>query len=126
MAKTSGGIRGGGRRSSNILRQYERDASSLFSNITNNYGRTIDYSGYQTKRLQSLQRLGRSYNPREQEKAIHDYVTNANRVTGGDYRSINHASLSGIRSELINTAHRASAYRNLEAISEELKRRRQR
>lgn len=53
MAKTSGGVRGGSSKS------FSGDARTLFSNIERGYGRQIDFSGYQTKKLQSLQRLGK-------------------------------------------------------------------
>lgn len=121
MAKSAGGVRG---RSS--ARSFQNDASTMFASIASGNGRSYDYSSYQTKRLQTLQRLGRSYNPSEQQQAIQNYIAYANRVTGGDYRSIDHASLSGARSELIDTANRANAYRNLQAITEELRRRRRR
>lgn len=122
MAKTSGGVRGNGRNETQS--RFANDARSTFNDIENGYGRTYDYSGYQTKKLQSLQRLGKSYNPSEKERAIQAYKASANYLTNGSYRSIGHASLAGARSELINTANRAAAYKNLNAITEELKRRR--
>lgn len=120
MAKTAGGVRGGtkGRKS------FSNDARSLFNDIERGYGRPRNYSEYETKKLQSLQRLGRNYNPTEKEKAINAYMSYANRVTGSQYRSITHASLGGGRSVLISVAHRAAAYRDLNAINDELKRRR--
>ncbi len=121
MAKTSGGVRG-----RNSASSFQNDASTMFASIASGNGRRYDYSAYQTKRLQTLQKLGRSYNPREQQQAIQNYIEYANRVTGGNYRSINHASLSGARSELIDTANRANAYRNLQKITEELRRRKRR
>ena len=121
MAKTCGGIRGG-----SGSRSFQSDARSMFSNIESGYGRQRDYSSYQTKKLQSLQRIGRSYSPSEREQAIQAYTSYANRVTGGSYRSIEHASLEGARSELVNTANRAAVYRDLNAITEELRRRRRR
>ncbi len=120
MAKTSGGVRGGTEKS----KSFSNDARTLFSDIERGYGRTRNYSEYQTKKLQSLQKLGRSYNPAEKEKAINAYASYANRVTGSQYRSMTHSSLEGARSELVSVAHRAAAYRNLNAINNELKRRR--
>lgn len=121
MAKTSGGVR---TRSS--ARSFQNDASAMFASIASGNGRSYDFSTYQTKRLQTLQRIGRNYSPSEQQRAIQNYTAYANRMTGGEYRSIEHASLSGARSELIDTANRANVYRNLQAITEELRRRRKR
>lgn len=122
MAKTSGGVRGNGRGS--VPRRFTNDARSTFNNIENSYGRTYDYSAYQTKRLQSLQKLGKGYNPAEKEKAIQAYTNYAQRRTGGKFLPIGHAQLEGPRHELISVANRASAYRNLDKITAELKRRR--
>lgn len=122
MAKTAGGVRGGG--TSGGSKSFSNDARSMFNYIERGYGRARDYSGYQTKKLQSLQRLGRSYNPAEKEKAINAYTSYANRVTGSQYRSITHASLEGARSELVSVANRAAAYKDLNAVNAELKRRR--
>lgn len=119
MAKTAGGVRGG-----SSSRSFQSDARSLFSGIESGYGRKRDYSGYDTKKLKSLQRLGRGYNPKERDMAISSYTSYAGRITGGSYRSIDHASLEGARSVLIDTANRAAAYKNLQAITNELKRRR--
>lgn len=121
MAKTSGGVRG-----KSSSRSFSNDARSMFNNIENSYGRTINFSGHQTKKLQSLQKLGRSYSPKEKEQAIQDYVAFANRRTGGRYFSIDHYDMTGPRSELVRVAQRASAAKNLQAITEELKRRRKR
>lgn len=118
MSKTAGGVRGGFQN-----RTFSNDARSMFNDIESGYGRKIDYSAYDAKKLQSLQRVGRSYNPAEKEGAIKDYESYANRRLGSKYLPITHAELSGARSELISVAHRAAAYRNLDAISEELRRR---
>ncbi len=121
MAKTAGGVRGGGG-----SKNFASDARSLFNNIERNYGRSIDFSGHQEKKLRSLQRLGESYNPKEKKTVIQTYESSARRITAGAYRSIDHSSLSGIRSAVIEVAHRAAAYRNLDAITAELKRRKRR
>lgn len=119
MAKTAGGVRGDSQN-----KTFSNDARSMFSDIERGYGRARDYSAYQTKKLQSLQKLGRSYSPSEKESAISAYESYANRVTRGAYLPITHSSLSGARSELISVANKAAAYRDLSAISNELKRRR--
>lgn len=121
MANTAGGVRG-----KSSSRSFSTDARSMFNDIESGYGRARDYSSYQTKRLQSLQKIGRDYNPKEKEQAIQDYVTFANRRTGGRYFSIDHYDMTGPRSELVRVAQRASAAKNLQAITEELRRRRKR
>ena len=107
MAKTSGGIR----KANSKGRNFSKEARSMFNGIESNYGRAIDYSGHATKRLQQLQKIGRSYNPSEKEKVIANYAKNALQYS------------EAVRSNLIATANRASIYRDLDRITAELKRR---
>lgn len=57
MAKTAGGVRGGG--TSGGRKSFSNDARSMFNDIERGYGRARDYSGYQTKKATILAEIGK-------------------------------------------------------------------
>lgn len=109
MGKSSGGVRAlSPKTMGGVIEFNERVAIREFSNIERNYGRSIDFSGHSTKKLESLRKIGKSYKEEEKFKAIEQY---------GKYASTNK---EGAMSELIRVAHRAAAARSLPAIQKEL------
>lgn len=131
MAKTSGGVRSlttNGVRSvstrSSVEKKFQNDAREYFDGIATSYGRPApDYSGHDLKTLKHYEKIGRNYDPSERTKAIADYVKWAMQRTNGEFRSIEHASLEGARSELIRVANRANIHSHLDAMRAEIKRR---
>lgn len=64
----------------------------------------VDYNDRDDKRLQQIVRQGKTYREGQLEQAIKDYAEAGMRTGNGKFFSIEHANMSGARSEVIRAA----------------------
>lgn len=118
MGKSSGGTRNAvsanSKKWGGAIELNERTAVREFTNIERSYGRTTSYSGHDTKRLEKLRRIGKSYKQEEKFKAIKQY---------GEMVAYKPQMKEAAMSELVRVANRAAIHRDLPRIEAELKRR---
>lgn len=105
MAKNSGSTRRQGPTKASsvadVRKQFTDDATQYAQQLM---GKAIDYNGHDDKRLQQLIKQGKTYKEGQLEQAIKDYTAAGMRTNGGKFLSIEHANMSGARSEVIKAA----------------------
>ena len=84
-----------------VRQQFTDDATSYAQQLMS---RSVDYNDRDNKRLQQIIKQGRTYKEGQLEQAIKDYTAAGMRTAGGKFLSIEHANMSGARSEIIKAA----------------------
>ena len=95
--------------------RFSNDANNLAKQLTSN---RIDYNTYEDKRLKQLIKIGKSYEEGSLEKAIERYVQYGVDKNNGKYMSIEHANMSGAKSEVIRYAQLKSIHDKIPQLKE--------
>ena len=98
-----------------VSQRFSNDANNLVKQLTSN---KIDYNTYEDKRLQQLIRKGKSYEEGSLEKAIESYVQYGLKKNNGKYMSIEHANMSGAKSEVIRYAQLKNIHDKIPQLKE--------
>lgn len=104
MAKNSGTTRTSRPKKAadtDVRQQFTDDATSYVQQLMS---RSVDYNDRDNKRLQQIIKQGKTYKEGQLEQAIKDYTAAGMRTAGGKFLSIEHANMSGARSEVIKAA----------------------
>ena len=104
MAKNSGTTRTSRPKKAadtDVRQQFTDDATSYAQQLMS---RSVDYNDRDDKRLQQIIKQGKTYKEGQLEQAIKDYTAAGMRTNGGKFLSIEHANMSGARSEVIKAA----------------------
>lgn len=104
MAKNSGTTRTSRPKKAaytDVRQQFTDDATSYAQQLMS---RSVDYNDRDNKRLQQIIKHGKTYKEGQLEQAIKDYTAAGMRTNGGKFLSIEHANMSGARSEVIKAA----------------------
>lgn len=122
MAKGSGGTRTkrSTRASSatDVRQRFTDDATKYAQELM---GKSIDYNDRDDKRLQQLIKQGKTYKQGQLEQAIKDYTEAGMQRNDGKFMSINHASMSGARSEVIKAAELKKTHDSIPQMQKILK-----
>lgn len=104
MAKNSGTTRTSRPKKAtytDVRQQFTDDATSYAQQLMSH---SVDYNDWDNKRLQQIIKQGKTYKEGQLEQAIKDYTAAGMRTNGGKFLSIEHANMSGARSEVIKAA----------------------
>lgn len=104
MAKNSGTTRTSRPKKAtytDVRQQFTDDATSYAQQLMSH---SVDYNDRDNKRLQQIIKQGKTYKEGQLEQAIKDYTAAGMRTNGGKFLSIEHANMSGARSEVIKAA----------------------
>lgn len=105
MAKNSGSTRRSGPKktsgTTDVRQQFTDDATQYARQLMS---RGVDYNDRDDKRLQQIVRQGKTYREGQLEQAVKDYAAAGMRTGSGKFLSIEHANMSGARSEVIKAA----------------------
>lgn len=102
----------------NVRQRFTDDATKYAQELM---GKSIDYNDRDDKRLQQLIKQGKTYKQGQLEQAIKDYTDAGMRTNGGKFMSINHANMSGARSEVIKAAQLKKMHDNIPQMQKILK-----
>ena len=104
MAKNSGTTRTSRPKKAagtDVRQQFTDDATSYAQQLMSI---NVDYNDRDDKRLQQIIERGKTYKKGQLEQTIKDYTVAGMRTAGGKFLSIEHANMSGARSEIIKAA----------------------
>lgn len=121
MAKNSGTTRTSRPKkaaNTDVRQQFTDDATSYARQLMS---RSVDYNDRDDKRLQQIIKQGKTYKEGQLEQAIKDYTVAGMRTAGGKFLSIEHANMSGARSEIIKAAQLKKMHDSIPQIQKILK-----
>lgn len=103
MAKSSGTTRTSRPKKAvtDVLQQFTDDATRYAQRLMSH---SVDYNDRDDKRLLQIIKQGKTYKEGQLEQAIKDYTAAGMRTANGKFLSIEHANMSGARSEIIKAA----------------------
>lgn len=103
MAKNSGTTRTSRpkKAETDVLQQFTDDATRYAQRLMSH---SVDYNDRDDKRLLRIIKQGKTYKEGQLEQAIKDYTAAGMRTANGKFLSIEHANMSGARSEIIKAA----------------------
>lgn len=103
MAKNSGTTRTSRpkKAETDVLQQFTDDATRYAQRLMSH---SVDYNDRDDKRLLQIIKRGKTYKEGQLEQAIKDYTAAGMRTANGKFLSIEHANMSGARSEIIKAA----------------------
>lgn len=103
MAKNSGTTRTSRpkKAETDVLQQFTDDATRYAQRLMS---LRVDYNDRDDKRLLQIIKQGKTYKEGQLEQAIKDYTAAGMRTANGKFLSIEHANMSGARSEIIKAA----------------------
>lgn len=103
MAKNSGTTRTSRpkKAETDVLQQFTDDATRYAQRLMSH---SVDYNDRDDKRLLQIIKQGKTYKEGQLEQAIKDYTAAGMRTANGKFLSIEHANMSGARSEIIKAA----------------------
>lgn len=103
MAKNSGTTRTSRpkKAETDVLQQFTDDATRYAQRLM---AHSVDYNDRDDKRLLQIIKQGKTYKEGQLEQAIKDYTAAGMRTANGKFLSIEHANMSGARSEIIKAA----------------------